>query len=295
MSSEIVPAQQTALYFFAWKDSRGNGPITGLDCGMRDSDIEKPKYHHRCEISILLVVLSSFCVLLVTGCGGKKRIKLPPPIPAKIGWVEKGIASWYGRPYHGRITSNGERYDMNKISAAHKRLPFNTWVRVINLDNSKSVEVRINDRGPFVKGRIIDLSRAAAKKINMIGPGTAWVRLEVIAKPEVRYGPERTIFLESAEDTCSVVSRFGVQVGAFEVVENAELLLEKMVGLKFGSNLVQIIESQPIEKMRHRVIIGRFVKSSKAKRLKGQLENLGIEGFVRKFKESPPPECQWGN
>ena len=107
----------------------------------------------------------------------------PAPVP-KIGYEETGLASWYGHPYHGRQAANGEIYDMEKLVAAHRTLPFDTWVRVYDLDNDKSVEVRIIDRGPFVEGRIIDLSRAAAQAIAMIGPGTAHVRMEVIGVPE---------------------------------------------------------------------------------------------------------------
>lgn len=91
-----------------------------------------------------------------------------------------GQASWYGSKYHGRRTANGEKYNMNKVSAAHKTLPFNTIVRVHNLRNGKSVDVRINDRGPFVKGRVIDLSKGAAQKIDMINDGVVPVRLQVL-------------------------------------------------------------------------------------------------------------------
>jgi rare lipoprotein A len=137
---------------------------------------------------LTLPVLSCICFALLISCGGKKkRIKLPPPTPARMGWTERGLASWYGHPYHGRRTSNGEVYDMNKLTAAHKSLPFNTWVRVTNLDNKERVEVRINDRGPFIKGRIIDLSREGAKQIEMIGPGTARVRIRVVATPSMTY------------------------------------------------------------------------------------------------------------
>lgn len=93
---------------------------------------------------------------------------------------EKGIASWYGGKFHGRTTASGERYDMNKLTAAHRKLPFGSRVLVTNLDNGRQVEVRITDRGPFVHGRIIDLSRAAALRIDMIQAGTARVRIEVI-------------------------------------------------------------------------------------------------------------------
>jgi rare lipoprotein A len=93
---------------------------------------------------------------------------------------EKGIASWYGGKFHGRTTASGERYDMNKLTAAHRKLPFGSRVRVTNLDNGRQVVVRITDRGPFVHGRIIDLSREAARRIDMIQAGTARVRIEVI-------------------------------------------------------------------------------------------------------------------
>ena len=82
--------------------------------------------------------------------------------------TETGIASWYGYPYHGRRAANGEIYDMEKLTAAHRTLPFGTWVRVTNLTNSKTVDVRITDRGPFIDGRIIDLSKAAAREIDQV-------------------------------------------------------------------------------------------------------------------------------
>ena len=108
-------------------------------------------------------------VLALSACGGRKKVKLPPPVEGKKGWTEVGIASWYGHPYHGRQTSNGETYDMNKMTAAHTRLPFGTWVNVKNLRNGRATRVRINDRGPFTARYIIDLSRAAASEIRIIG------------------------------------------------------------------------------------------------------------------------------
>jgi rare lipoprotein A len=93
---------------------------------------------------------------------------------------QTGVASYYAHEFHGRKTASGERYNMNGLTAAHKTLPFNTRVKVTNLSNDKSVVVRINDRGPFKKGRIIDLSLAAAKKIDLIGPGSAKVRIEIV-------------------------------------------------------------------------------------------------------------------
>ena len=122
-------------------------------------------------------------------------------------YVEEGVASWYGVPFNGRRTSNGEIYDMHEFTAAHRTLPFNAVVRVTNLRNGKQTQVRINDRGPFVADRVIDLSLSAAEAIEMVGPGTAQVRLEVIAGPSSEKGS------------------FAVQVGAFREQENAQRLV----------------------------------------------------------------------
>src|SRR4030043_1601520 len=97
------------------------------------------------------------------------------------GYVQTGMASWYGEEFHGKQTSSREIYDMNDLTAAHNTLPLGTFVAVTNLNNGRSVVVRINDRGPFVKNRVIDLSYAAARAIDMIGPGAAPVRIEVLA------------------------------------------------------------------------------------------------------------------
>jgi rare lipoprotein A len=143
--------------------------------------------------------------IVLSGCAHKKKhVKLitatPRPMASvKAGYAETGIASWYGHPYHGRPAADGEIYDMETMVAAHRTLPFQTWVRVYDLDNNKTVDVRIIDRGPFVDGRIIDLSHAAAQAIDMVRPGIANVRMEVIQAPVVT-GP----------------AIYVVQVGAFE-------------------------------------------------------------------------------
>ncbi len=121
------------------------------------------------------------CILLFlvgTDCGGKRGDH------QQKNKAEVGMASWYGKKFHGKKTASGERFNMYAMTAAHKTLPFNSRVRVTNLDNNKSVKVRINDRGPWTKGRIIDLSYAAAKKIDMIEKGVVKVRVEVISLPE---------------------------------------------------------------------------------------------------------------
>jgi rare lipoprotein A len=149
------------------------------------------------------------------GQPGGSRPSGPPPAnerqPAVPGeYVEEGVASWYGVPFNGRRTSNGEIYDMHEFTAAHRTLPFNCVVRVTNLNNGMQTEVRINDRGPFVANRVIDLSLSAAQAIEMVGPGTANVRLEILSGPNPNVG------------------FFAVQVGAFKVRENAERLKTQM-------------------------------------------------------------------
>jgi rare lipoprotein A len=137
------------------------------------------------RIVILSRLLALVAVLTAVGCSSSPRYT--SSVPTRKGGsgggqkrVQEGVASYYADDFHGRKTANGEVFDMYAITAAHKELPFNSRVMVTNLDNGKRVVVRINDRGPFVKGRIIDLSYGAARKIGMIGPGTARVRLEVI-------------------------------------------------------------------------------------------------------------------
>ncbi|MEJ7608845.1 MAG: septal ring lytic transglycosylase RlpA family protein [Bryobacteraceae bacterium] len=138
--------------------------------------------------------------------------------PPRIGSTESGIASWYGHPYHGRRAANGEIYDMEKLTAAHRTYKFETWVRVKNLTNDKTVDVRIQDRGPFIDGRIIDLSKAAAREIGLLGLGVAKVRLTVIEPPARRETPQSSAQIEL----------FAVQAGAFRELANAELLRDRM-------------------------------------------------------------------
>jgi len=121
---------------------------------------------------------------LATGCARKVSASVPSAVkPAHVGDSETGIASWYGVPYNGRHSANGEIYDMEKLTAAHRTLPFDTWVEVTNLENKKRVDVRITDRGPFVNGRIIDLSLAAARELDLVQAGIVRVRIKVIRKP----------------------------------------------------------------------------------------------------------------
>jgi rare lipoprotein A len=122
--------------------------------------------------------------VVVAGCAATAQRVAVPAGRALLGWEQTGEASWYGEPYHGRRTSSGERYDMHRLTAAHPSLPFGTRVRVTNLDNGQAVEVRINDRGPFKRGRIVDVSYAAAQRLGSVGAGVIPVRLRVVGLPE---------------------------------------------------------------------------------------------------------------
>jgi len=146
-------------------------------------------------------------VIVAAGCASTSTPQRGPaaPSPPAAGVSEEGLASWYGEPYHGRATASGTRYDMYGMTAAHRTLPFGTRVHVRNLDNRREADVTINDRGPFVAGRILDLSRAAAEALGAIGPGVIPVRLEV-----------RALGDGMPDEPC-----WEVQVGAFAREENA--------------------------------------------------------------------------
>ena len=138
---------------------------------------------------------------------------LPASITAfEVGFYQSGIASWYAGEFQGKLTANGEIFDTNIISAAHKELPFGTIVRVTNQSNGKQVDVRINDRGPYVDGRIIDLSRAAAAEIDMVDQGIAPVTLEIRSLPQTP---------ESAYDRPEDAAYIKIQIGAFSDVHRA--------------------------------------------------------------------------
>lgn len=145
------------------------------------------------------------------------------PLNTHEGYTEEGIASWYGPKFHGRKTSNGEVFNMYDLTAAHRVLPMNTKVKVTNLKNGKVVELRINDRGPFAKNRIIDLSFAAAKAIDMIGPGTAQVRVDAVGS------------LSRVEMT----GNYYVQVGSFSSRKNAEKLMQELKNTGYRKSRLQ--------------------------------------------------------
>ena len=169
--------------------------------------------------------------------------------------VEMGIASWYGQEFQGRPTSSREVFDMNDMTAAHRTLPLGTYVMVTNLGNDRSAVVRINDRGPFVRGRIIDLSYAAARVLGIVGPGTAPVRLETLHGFKAPDDPGR--------------STVWIQVGAFSVQENA-YAIKRRLDKSFGGVMVTRLRTDRGTYFRVRVRTDEGEVKRLAQRLAGE-------------------------
>lgn len=215
------------------------------------------------------------------------------------GYRERGRASWYGRDFHGKPTSGGEPYDMDALTAAHKTLPIPTWVEVRNLDNGKRVIVRVNDRGPFVEGRIIDLSYRAAREIGMVEAGTARVEVRALGAPAAggpvlagRRDPgggtrsaEResrrgfSLISEAVADApdgeAELFRQAYVQVGAFSQQRNAARMLERLRSNGFDNSFV---DSRGGDGTRlHRVRIGPLEDAADFDRISAVLSSIGVE------------------
>lgn len=224
------------------------------------------------------------------GCARRRVVKVPPapapapspgptgppkagtpgapsklPTPRAGAFIERGIASWYGVPYHGRRAANGEIYDMHKLTAAHRTLPFETVVRVTNLKNGRHTDVRITDRGPFVEGRILDLSLEAARQVDMVAVGTARVRLEYVSGPLLAPG------------------QFSVQVGAFLQQANAAKVRQS---LERRYQPVFLVEYDSPKGLFYRVRVGRVPTEKAADRLAEKLRSAeGFTPFVVRLDE----------
>ena len=229
-----------------------------------------------------------FSVLAVVGCAGRLPVaSAPPPAPVPAPapptppsagpsvaaqpptrtapfvpgiYVEQGIASWYGIPFNGRRAANGEIFDMNTLVAAHRTLPFGSILRVTNLNNGRNVEVRVIDRGPFVGDRMLDLARAAAVSLDMLGTGTAPVRIELLSGPSPAGG------------------EFTVQIGAFADRANAEGLRERLLA-RYQPIFIQDYDA-PTGHF-YRVRVGRAPSPDAAQQLATQLRSSdGFQTFV---------------
>lgn len=234
----------------------------------------------------------ALCVLLLlTACGGGYQTRvldspatagLKPhqkpytvngqryqPLASHHGFVQEGLASWYGRKFHGRKTSNGETYNMYAMTAAHKTLPLGTSVRVHNLANGRQAVVRINDRGPFVQGRIIDLSYSAANKLGVVGPGTAPVKIVALGYPEQDAGG-RTVYRSIARNP---VSSYAVQVASFSSGANAQRLAAELRS-RFGA--ASVYRSQVNGNDFFRVRVGKYASLDAAESARLSIEGHGF-------------------
>lgn len=197
------------------------------------------------------------------------------PVANIVGYRERGVASWYGKKFHGRRTSSGEPYDMYQMTAAHKTLPLPSYVRVRNLENGRAVVVRVNDRGPFLHGRLIDLSYAAAHKLGIVGRGTGIVEVEH-ADTETAVVTPFTPPSDAAAEIQAIPAnppRLSIQVGAFAQADNATRLRARLERAGFGPVLVQPITAPT---RRYRVRIGAITDVEHGDRLVAELARQGI-------------------
>jgi rare lipoprotein A len=227
---------------------------------------------------IILILLSAACATtppppktktsIPYDVGGKRYY----PIPSSSGFAQRGLASWYGPKFHGRTTANGEHYDMYGYTAAHKTLPFNTHVQVTNLENNKSTVVRINDRGPFVKGRIIDLTYAAAHALDMAEDGVVQVRIEALgyAREKSRAGE---LVREYTKPASYQLGDFTIQVGAFVQEENARRL-HASLNRSYQRATVNILDRGA--QRFYRVRVGKYSSLDQAQEAAGQLQQQGF-------------------
>jgi len=200
------------------------------------------------------------------------------PLLSGEGFVQEGMASWYGKDFHGKKTSTGEIYNMYGKTAAHKTLPFGTYVRVENLSNLKEIIVRINDRGPFVTGRIIDLSYGAGRQIGLAGPGVAKVRLVALSRKigRIKSGNDYVPLVEAADFR---KGKFTIQVGAFENKDNALRLVDRLrVMFRYVTITTYV---SPQEKTLYRVRVSLSNDLTGANKMLDKLKYLGFsETFI---------------
>lgn len=233
----------------------------------------------RACITVGRILCTLALMLCAAGCARHTIARLP----ARIGSSESGIASWYGVPYHGRPTASGEIFDMERLTAAHRALPFETWVEVTNLSNGKQVDVRITDRGPFVHGRIIDLSMAAARQIDMVRAGTARVRLKVINPPVIAAPIDAPAETVNAPPVKTLVSPqtgargYAVQAGAFSDSSHAEALRQTL--LYFDARVVEPnreLQGNPL----WRVLVGHGLTVEAATALAAEVKKVAGAAIV---------------
>jgi rare lipoprotein A len=191
-------------------------------------------------------------------------------LDSAVGFREQGVASWYGDPFHKKKTANGEVYNMHAMTAAHKTLPFGTMVKVTNVENNKSTVVRINDRGPFCRDRIIDLSFRAAKEIEMIQNGTAPIEIIALGKDDAYLAAAKDV----TSDTIYFTGDFTIQAGAFSRPENAENLKKSLEKI---AREVVVGEFKKNDRTFYRVRVGRFNSLIQARDTEQRMIENGFE------------------
>lgn len=198
-------------------------------------------------------------------------------MPTSAGFVDEGNASWYGRKFHGRATSNGERYDMFALTAAHRSLPLPTWLRVTNLANGRTTVVRVNDRGPFHEDRILDLSYGAAVKLGFADQGVAQVRIEAITPPRPGAPAPRPVpVLSEPDDLADAPGTLWVQAGAFGDPDAARRLGDSLAGV-LGEDADRIRLDEEIEGL-VRVRVGPFADLAEANRMQALITFADVAG-----------------
>jgi rare lipoprotein A len=198
-------------------------------------------------------------------------------LPESSGFVERGIASWYGSKFHGRRTSNGEVYDMYAMSAAHKRLPLPTYLEVTNLENGRRAVVRVNDRGPFHGNRIVDLSYAAAARIGMLKKGTAMVEIRAIdPRAPARAATRRVAVTADAAPGAGLdhEPRIFLQAGSFSSIDNAERFQQRLRHQL--AREVRVVPYASSAGQVHRVQVGPLGSVELADRVTDQMQGIGI-------------------
>ncbi len=232
------------------------------------------------------VVILNLLFLVCSGCSKVQTSSMPErppdypkpykvlgkwyqPLPHAREFIQTGTASWYGRNFHGRRTSNGEIYNMYAVSAAHKTLPLGTYVRVTNLRNKRQLDMRINDRGPFVDGRVIDLSYRAGQKLGIIGTGTAPVKIVSLGRVASEKKAGKTAYIPEDYER----GNFTIQIGAFGNLKNARRLKAKLSRVYRNAHITRYDNGRNVL---YRVRVGQCSTLEEALKLKKKLKRKGF-------------------
>jgi len=234
-------------------------------------------------VRAFFLILFMFAIL--AGCGGPKHERKPssyppsgheepPAVEQYPGERTLIVASWYGKDFHGRPTASGEPFDMYAMTCAHKQLPFGTQLRVTSVSNGKEVDCTVNDRGPFVAGRDLDMAFGAAQKIDLIGPGSAKVYIRQIGR-DLRY-------VKTVRYSGTASGTVTIQIGSFREQANAERLKK---GLEFKYNNVYIVQAVVRGDTYYRVRLGKYPGRGSAQKAAAELAQEGYDVLITRFEK----------